>query len=101
MGYASIDLQAAHYPSQLTTSAMLISCFVFFLSSVALVALGKHVVVRESDPGWISLVLDTHNRSRTQHGAEAMTWSEDLEPETRQWAEGCQYKHRWAYWSKI
>ncbi|KAL5639119.1 hypothetical protein ACGC1H_006592 [Rhizoctonia solani] len=37
--------------------------------------------------------LDAHNSFRSQHGANPLTWSSELETKAQNWANGCQFKH--------
>jgi uncharacterized protein YkwD len=41
----------------------------------------------------ISAYLSAHNTVRTQHGADPLTWSDDLSAKAQQWADGCVFKH--------
>jgi len=44
----------------------------------------------ESD---IQAYLSGHNSVRAQHGAAALTWSDDLAGKAQQWANGCKFQH--------
>jgi uncharacterized protein YkwD len=44
----------------------------------------------ESD---IQAYLSGHNSVRAQHGAAALTWSDDLASKAQQWANGCKFQH--------
>ncbi|KII93492.1 hypothetical protein PLICRDRAFT_35713 [Plicaturopsis crispa FD-325 SS-3] len=37
--------------------------------------------------------LSAHNSFRAQHGASALTWSDNLASKAQQWANNCQFKH--------
>jgi len=37
--------------------------------------------------------LSAHNSFRALHGANALTWSDELAAKAQQWANGCQFKH--------
>jgi len=37
--------------------------------------------------------LDAHNTARAQHGAAALTWSDELANAGESWANGCKFKH--------
>ncbi|KIJ45131.1 hypothetical protein M422DRAFT_29984 [Sphaerobolus stellatus SS14] len=41
----------------------------------------------------INAYLSAHNTVRAQHGAAALTWSQDLANKAQQWANGCVFKH--------
>ncbi|KAH9946689.1 CAP domain-containing protein [Amylocystis lapponica] len=41
----------------------------------------------------IDQYLSDHNSFRAQHGAAALTWSNDLATAAQKWANGCQFKH--------
>jgi len=41
----------------------------------------------------IQTYLQAHNTVRSQHGAAALTWSNELGAKAQQWANGCQFKH--------
>ncbi|KAI9434133.1 CAP domain-containing protein, partial [Lactarius psammicola] len=43
--------------------------------------------------GDISAYLSAHNNVRAQHGADPLTWSDELSAKAQQWADGCQFKH--------
>ncbi|KAF9159884.1 hypothetical protein DFQ26_006095, partial [Actinomortierella ambigua] len=38
-------------------------------------------------------VLTQHNKARAMYGAEPLTWSDALYPETLQWANTCKFQH--------
>lgn len=37
--------------------------------------------------------LGPHNAARAQHGAAALTWSNDLAASAQSWANGCKFQH--------
>jgi len=37
--------------------------------------------------------LTAHNSVRANHGAAALTWSDDLASKAQQWANGCKFQH--------
>ncbi|TCD63996.1 hypothetical protein EIP91_004698 [Steccherinum ochraceum] len=41
----------------------------------------------------ISAYLSAHNTVRAQHGAAALTWSDNLASKAQQWANGCVFQH--------
>ncbi|KAH9082032.1 CAP domain-containing protein [Lactarius deliciosus] len=41
----------------------------------------------------ISAYLSAHNNVRVQHGANALTWSDELSTKAQQWADRCQFVH--------
>ena len=41
----------------------------------------------------ISAYLSAHNTIRAQHGASALTWSDELASKAQQWANGCVFQH--------
>ncbi|KAL4243480.1 hypothetical protein ABKN59_001155 [Abortiporus biennis] len=41
----------------------------------------------------ISAYLSAHNSVRAQHGATALTWSDNLASKAQQWANGCVFQH--------
>ena len=43
--------------------------------------------------GDIQAYLNAHNTVRAQHGAVALTWSDNLASKAQQWANGCVFKH--------
>ena len=44
---------------------------------------------------WTNQVVSVHNSYRAQYRAPAVTWSNDLYPGTLQWAQQCQFHHRY------
>lgn len=43
--------------------------------------------------GDIQAYLSAHNSVRAQHGAAALSWSDDLASKAQQWANGCKFQH--------
>jgi hypothetical protein len=43
---------------------------------------------------WKTDVINAHNDARAHHGAGKVDWSDDLYPETLQWASQCKFQHR-------
>lgn len=41
----------------------------------------------------INAYLEAHNSARAQHGANPLTWSDDLSALAQQWANGCVFQH--------
>ncbi|KAF7791926.1 hypothetical protein EIP86_002952 [Pleurotus ostreatoroseus] len=41
----------------------------------------------------IQQYLTAHNTVRAQHGASALTWSDELASKAQQWANGCKFQH--------
>ncbi|KAH9025066.1 CAP domain-containing protein [Lactarius hengduanensis] len=41
----------------------------------------------------ISAYLSAHNTVRAQHGANPLTWSDELSAKAQQWADGCHFVH--------
>ncbi|KAF8078439.1 CAP domain-containing protein [Lyophyllum atratum] len=41
----------------------------------------------------IQAYLSSHNTVRAQHGAKALTWSDDLASKAQEWADGCLFQH--------
>jgi len=43
--------------------------------------------------GDIQAYLSAHNSVRAQHGATALSWSDNLASKAQQWANGCKFQH--------
>ncbi|KAI0080392.1 PR-1-like protein, partial [Panus rudis PR-1116 ss-1] len=41
----------------------------------------------------IQAYLDGHNKARAAHGAQSLTWSDELADKAKHWAEKCEFKH--------
>ncbi|KZT22019.1 PR-1-like protein [Neolentinus lepideus HHB14362 ss-1] len=64
-----------------------------FLSlTTAALASPARFVVRTSAAD-IQAYLDGHNTARAQHGANPLTWSDDLANAAQSWANGCKFQH--------
>ncbi|EDR15062.1 uncharacterized protein LACBIDRAFT_228207, partial [Laccaria bicolor S238N-H82] len=47
--------------------------------------------------GDIQAYLSAHNAVRAQHGAAALSWSDNLASKAQKWANGCKFEHSGAY----
>lgn len=69
------------------------------LLSAVLVGLGSAVPSERKGPNDsttdsdISQYLTAHNRVRAQHGANPLSWDEELASKAREWANRCVFEH--------
>ncbi|KAI9462513.1 CAP domain-containing protein [Lactarius psammicola] len=87
----SLTPVANTYANYYTTAATFLSSST--TSSTPKPSLPTTLVSGTVSSGDISAYLSAHNNVRAQHGADPLTWSDELSAKAQQWADGCQFKH--------